>query len=239
MSTTTSQRTARATSTAARNTQAQGRVTEVVDTSDEVIEPTDDVPETGVLDAADDAAGDASEDFFSQFMEEENEVLTKEDIIRNLLASGQCKLLKGLHVKNVVATMFDTHALLTFVVKEWVIGDTRSAELDAFGQPKIVLGRTHNVQTSSYAIAGTAKDAPKTAIFATELVDNPQIANMLFAGGSIDVILQHVPAVQEYVNPFATTAAPTTFDRDKVIHHVVAVSFGEVGMDMYHARLMK
>ena len=198
--------------------------------AEEIVTPIEDV---------DEVAESQEEDFFSQFMEEENEVLTKEDIIRNLLASGQCKLLKGLHVKNVVATMFDTHALLTFVVKEWVIGDVRSSELDAFGQPIIALGRTHNVQTSSYAVAGTAKDAPKTAIFATELVDNPQIANMLFAGGSIDVILQHVPAGQEYVNPFATTAAPTVFERDKVIHHVVAVSFGEVGMDMYHARLMK
>lgn len=198
--------------------------------AEEVVTPIEDVEEV---------AESPAEDFFSQFMEEENEVLTKEDIIRNLLASGQCKLLKGLHVKNVVATMFDTHALLTFVVKEWVIGDVRSSELDAFGQPKIALGRTHNVQTSSYAIAGTAKDTPKTAIFATELVDNPQIANMLFAGGSIDVILQHVPAGQEYVNPFATTAAPTKFEHDKVIHHVIAVSFGEVGMDMYHARLMK
>ena len=202
--------------------------------AEEIVTPIEDVGEdvNGVAESQE-------EDFFSQFMEEENEVLTKEDIIRNLLASGQCKLLKGLHVKNVVATMFDTHALLTFVVKEWVIGDVRSSELDAFGQPVIALGRTHNVQTSSYAVAGTAKDAPKTAIFATELVDNPQIANMLFAGGSIDVILQHVPAGQEYVNPFATTAAPTVFERDKVIHHVVAVSFGEVGMDMYHARLMK
>ena len=224
MSTRTSKRAAAAATAQAVVTPAPAEVAE------EVVTPIEDV---------DEVAESQEEDFFSQFMEEENEVLTKEDIIRNLLASGQCKLLKGLHVKNVVATMFDTHALLTFVVKEWVIGDVRSSELDAFGQPMIALGRTHNVQTSSYAVAGTAKDAPKTAIFATELVDNPQIANMLFAGGSIDVILQHVPAGQEYVNPFATTAAPTVFDRDKVIHHVVAVSFGEVGMDMYHARLMK
>lgn len=222
----TSQRAAAAAAAAAQAVVAPASA----EAAEEVVTPIEDVEEV---------AESPAEDFFSQFMEEENEVLTKEDIIRNLLASGQCKLLKGLHVKNVVATMFDTHALLTFVVKEWVIGDVRSSELDAFGQPKIALGRTHNVQTSSYAIAGTAKDTPKTAIFATELVDNPQIANMLFAGGSIDVILQHVPAGQEYVNPFATTAAPTKFEHDKVIHHVIAVSFGEVGMDMYHARLMK
>ena len=230
MSTKTSQRAAAAAAAAAQAVVAPAPA----EVAEEIVTPIEDVGED-----VSGAAESQEEDFFSQFMEEENEVLTKEDIIRNLLASGQCKLLKGLHVKNVVATMFDTHALLTFVVKEWVIGDVRSSELDAFGQPMIALGRTHNVQTSSYAVAGTAKDAPKTAIFATELVDNPQIANMLFAGGSIDVILQHVPAGQEYVNPFATTAAPTVFDRDKVIHHVVAVSFGEVGMDMYHARLMK
>lgn len=226
----TSQRAAAATAAAAQAVVAPAPA----EVAEEIVTPIEDVGQD-----VDGVAESQEEDFFSQFMEEENEVLTKEDIIRNLLASGQCKLLKGLHVKNVVATMFDTHALLTFVVKEWVIGDVRSSELDAFGQPIIALGRTHNVQTSSYAVAGTAKDAPKTAIFATELVDNPQIANMLFAGGSIDVILQHVPAGQEYVNPFATTAAPTVFERDKVIHHVVAVSFGEVGMDMYHARLMK
>lgn len=196
-------------------------------------------PVAEVTDVPAEVAESPAEDFFSQFMEEENEVLTKEDIIRNLLASGQCKLLKGLHVKNVVATMFDTHALLTFVVKEWVVGDTRSDELDAYGYPVIVLGRTHNVQTSSYAVAGIAKDSPKGAIFAADMVDDPSIANMLYAGGTIDVILQYVKAGESYANPFASNAKATTFERDKVIHHVVALTFGEVGIDLYHERLKK
>lgn len=244
MSTRTSQRTARAASSAARSNQAQGLGAEVVDTSAGIVDPTDDVSATDVLDddltdVTDDVTDDASEDIFAQFMHGEDEILDRDEIIRQLLASGKCKLLKGLHIKNVVATKFDTHSLLTFVVKEWVVGDTRSDELDAFGQPVVVLGRTHNVQTSNYAVAGVAKDSPKGAIFATDIVDDPSIANMLYAGGTLDVILQYVKAGEEYTNPFAASAKAATFDRDKVIHHVVALTFGEVGVDMYHERLKK
>lgn len=180
-------------------------------------------------------------DIFAQFMSDDaTSDKSREDIIKELLASGKAKRLNGLTVKNVVATQFDTHALLTFVVKESVIGDTRDAnEVDAFGQPVVKLGKTHNVQTSSYAVAGVMKDNPKLAIFATDVVDTPQIANMLFAGAKIDVVMQYVPANTEYSNPFASNAEAVTFDRDKMIHHIVSLSLGEVGQDLYRARLLK
>lgn len=180
-------------------------------------------------------------DVFAQFMsEDEGSERSREDIIRELIASGNAKRLNNLTVKNVVATEFDTHALLTFVVKEFVIGDTRDAnEVDAFGQPVVKLGKTHNVQTSSYAVAGVMKDSAKLAIFATDVVDTPQVANMLFAGAKIDVVMQFVAAGEEYVNPFASNPEPVTFERDKMIHHIVALNLGEVGQDMYRARLMK
>lgn len=180
-------------------------------------------------------------DIFAQFMgDDAASDKSREDIIKELLASGKAKRLNGLTVKNVVATQFDTHALLTFVVKEFVVGDTRDAnEVDAFGQPVVKLGKTHNVQTSSYAIAGVMKDNPKLAIFATDVVDTPQLANMLFAGANIDVVMQYVPANTEYVNPFASNAEAVTFDRDKMIHHIVSLNLGEVGQDLYRARLLK
>ena len=180
-------------------------------------------------------------DVFAQFMsEDEGSERSREDIIRELIASGNAKRLNNLTVKNVVATEFDTHALLTFVVKEFVIGDTRDAnEVDAFGQPVVKLGKTHNVQTSSYAVAGVMKDSAKLAIFATDVVDTPQVANMLFAGAKIDVVMQFVAAGEEYVNPFASNPEPVMFERDKIIHHIVALNLGEVGQDMYRARLMK
>lgn len=183
----------------------------------------------------------ANVDIFAQFMGEDDvNVKSTEDIIKELIASGKAKRINNLTVKNVVATQFDTHALLTFVVKEFVIGDTRDAnEVDSFGQPVVRLGKTHNVQTSSYAVAGIMKDNPKLAIFATDVVDTPQTANMLFAGSKIDVVLQYVPANTEYVNPFASNPGTVVFDRDKMIHHIVSLGLGEVGQDLYRARLLK
>lgn len=179
-------------------------------------------------------------DIFAQFMSEDTPVSKdRDEVIKELLASGTAKRVNNLTVRNVVATVYDTHALLTFVVKENVIGDIRSAETDAFGQPIMKLGLTHNVQTSSYAVAGVAKDSPKLAIFAQDIVDDPQVANMLFAGSKVDVIMQYVAAGEEYINPFASNATPAVFDRDKMIHHVVRLELGEVGQDLYRARLAK
>ncbi len=180
-------------------------------------------------------------DIFAQLMGEDSvQDKSREDIIKELIASGSARRVNGLTVRNVVSTQFETHALLTFVVKEFVIGDTRDAnEVDAFGEPIVRLGKTHNVQTSSYAVAGVMKDSAKLALFAAELVDKPELANALFAGSKIDVVMQHVVAGEEYVNPFASNAEPTVFDRDKMIHHIVRLELGEVGMDMYHARLMR
>lgn len=191
--------------------------------------------------AAEGADAQVVNDVFAQFMgEDASAERSREDIIKELIASGNAKRLNNLTVKNVVATEFDTHALLTFVVKEFVIGDTRDAnEVDAFGQPVVKLGKTHNVQTSSYAVAGVMKDAAKLAIFATDVVDTPQVANMLFAGAKIDVVMQFVAAGEEYVNPFASNPEPVVFERDKMIHHIVKLELGEVGQDMYRARLMK
>lgn len=183
-------------------------------------------------------------DVFAQYMNAEASTdNSREAVIKELLASGRAKRLNGLTVRNVVATQFDTdvssHTLLTFVVKEYVVGDTRTGELDAFDQPVIGLGKTHNVQSSSYAVAGVMKDTPKLAIFAKEMVDNPELANLLFAGGKLDVVMEFVPKDTDYVNPFATNPTPARFDRDKVIHHIIAVTLGEVGEDVYKARLMR
>ncbi len=180
-------------------------------------------------------------DIFAELMQSDDSLdKSREDIVKEIIASGKGKLLKNLTVRNVVATQYDTHALLTFIIKEFIIGDTRNAnEVDAFGMPIVKLGRSHNVQTSSFAVAGVMKDSPKLAIFATDVVDNPQTANMLFAGSNIDVLMQYVPAGTEYINPFATNATPVVFERDKMIHHIVALTMGEVGEDMYRARLLK
>lgn len=178
-----------------------------------------------------------------------------DDIIKDLLLDANCKRINGLHVRNVVATAHETYTQVTFVVKEFVFGDVRDNDnLDAFGQPTVKLGRTHNVITSTYAVSAVMKNSGKQAIFAQNVADmtapladgqesaavtgRANIANTLFAGGTIDVICQYVPAHTDYVNPFAADQTPVQFDNDKIIHHVVRVGFGEVGNDAYKAYLL-
>lgn len=208
--------------------------TEVAET--EVAETTTDVAE----ETAEEVAEEAENDIFAQFMSgDSSEDKDKEDVIRELLASGKAKLVKNLTVRNVVFTEMNQHTLLTFVVKEFVIGDTRSEETDAFDQPIIKLGKTHNVQSSSYAVASVMKDTPKLAIFATDVVNRPAIANSLFAGAKIDVLMEYVPKDVEYTNPFSTKTKPSKFKTDKMIHHIVRLELGEVGQDMYNAHLLR
>lgn len=209
---------------------------------------TDDVNEQQIAnedvvseDATDEQANNAPVDIFAQFMSEDtSETKDRDEVIKELLVSGTAKRVNNLTVRNVVAKELDQHALLTFVIKEYVVGDTRKeGEVDAFGQPIVTLGKTHNVQTSSYAVAGVMKDSPKMAVFAPDVINNPSIANMLFAGSKIDIIMQYVAAGEKYVNPFASKATPTTFERDKMIHHVIRLELGEVGHDMYREALRR
>lgn len=178
--------------------------------------------------------------FFDQFSNDEDSVeKSREDIVAELLLRPNVKKLTGLHIRNVVTNTSKDVPFLTFVLKEFVIGDTRGASTDAFGVPEIVLGRTHNAVVSAYAVSAVMKDSPKTAVFAQRVAEGSDVANILFAGGTIDLLMEYVAAGEEYVNPFATNGTPTVFDRDHVIVHVLAIKLGEAGNDAYMARLSR
>lgn len=178
--------------------------------------------------------------FFDQFSNEEAEQeKTREDIVAELLLKPNVKKLTGLHIRNVVTNTSKDVPFLTFVLKEWVIGDTRGTTTDAFGVPEIVLGRTHNAVVSAYAVSAVMKDSPKTAVFAQRVAEGADVANVLFAGGTIDLLMEYVAAGEEYANPFAAIGTPTVFDRDHVIVHVLAIKLGEAGNDAYMAMLSR
>ena len=178
--------------------------------------------------------------FFDQFADNGGTVeKTREDIVAELLLRPNVKKLSGLHIRNVVTNTSKDVPFLTFVLKEFIIGDTRGASTDAFGVPEIVLGRTHNAVVSAYAVSAVMKDSPKTAVFAQRVAEGSDVANILFAGGTIDLLLEYVAAGEEYVNPFATAATTTVFDRDHVLVHVLAINMGEAGHDAYMARLSR
>ena len=173
--------------------------------------------------------------FFDSFDAQEAEApKTVEDIQRELLASGECKAFKGLDIRNVNVTTrtaddMSEHSFVTFIVKQFVLGDVASDNTDAFGNPVMTIGRTHNIIVSSYAVSAAAKNNAMTALFANEIADGSDVTKALFIGGKIDVILHHVAAGVEYVNPFASNAEPVTFDRDRVIAYVTNLTIGELG----------
>ena len=156
-----------------------------------------------------------------------------------LLLRPNVKKLTGLHIRNVVTNTSKDVPFLTFVLKEFVIGDTRGASTDAFGVPEIVLGRTHNAVVSAYAVSAVMKDNPKTAMFAQRVAEGADVANVLFAGGTMDILMEYVAAGEAYTNPFSRATAPAVFERDHVLIHVIGITMGEVGRDAYAAMLTR
>lgn len=182
---------------------------------------------------------DGPTNFFDQFSNEDSVEKTREDIVAELLLRPNVKKLSGLHIRNVVTNTTKDVPFLTFVLKEFIIGDTRSTTTDAFGIPEVVLGKTHNAVVSAYAVSAIMKDSPKTAIFAQRVAEGSDVANILFAGGTIDLLMEYVAAGETYVNPFSGTATETVFDRDHVLIHVLALNLGETGRDAYAAMLAR
>ena len=201
--------------------------------------PEVDAPEVDT-DAEGDAEDAASSNFFDQFADNGETVeKTREEIVSELVKKPNVKKLVGLHIKNVVTNTTKDVPFLTFVLKEFIIGDTRSATTDAFGVPEIVLGRTHNAVVSAYAVSAVMKDNPKTAMFAQRVAEGADVANVLFAGGTMDILMEYVAAGETYVNPFSRATTPTVFERDHVLIHVIGITMGEVGRDAYAAMLAR
>lgn len=189
-------------------------------------------------------------------------IKTRDDIVRECLAdAAHFRRINGLHVKNVKAfarlaeQTGNVVTRLTFVTKEKLPGmAVDENNLDAFGMPVRKIALSSNIFTSAYAVAGAMKEDAKGAIFAdavssmtavlagrqeAEIVGTANIANLLFAGGVVDVVCQFVKAGEVYVNPFASaTTEDTVFDEDRIFHHVVRCQFGPVGEDKYRALLL-
>lgn len=179
---------------------------------------------------------DDEEDIFA---DDGEDTLSKEDIIRKLLADKKrCKQYKGLYVRNVVYNIDNNgNTFFTFVVKEYVKGNIVVESEEGLLARKI--GNTHNIVVGGYALSSVMKDSPKTAIFAAEILTDEKLANKLFVGSHIDIICQYVKANESYTNPFSTSATETSFDENKMIHHLTKVSLGEVGLDVYQARISR
>lgn len=230
--------------------------------------PKDESLNAGII--VDNAAEDVTEEMdFGDFswgaiMQDAKSGNNREDTIKSCLADKHFKLVRGLRVKNVktfcqVGSNNRPYTRVTFVTKDkdFLPGIVIDNEhLDAFGSPTKHFGPSNNVFTSAIAVSGAMKETAKGAIFADQVADmtaviidptrpveikgDSNIVNTLYAGGTIDVLCQYVPANTEYTNPFSTKAEsePRVFNEDRIMHHVISLTFGEVGEDYYRSRVL-
>ena len=229
-------------------TQSQTEVSEVVEpTAENIIndvdDDTDDVIDDDVIDDdvddTDDVFNDEDDDDVSIFDDDDEGELSKEDIIRRLLADKKhCKQYKNLTVRNVVYGVdAEGYSFFTFVVKEKVKGKVSTETAD--GTIVNTIGNSHNVIIGGYSLASVMKDSPRTAIFASKIFGDEDFANELFAGTKINVIAHYIPANTKYVNPFESKQKEVIFDKYKMLYYLVDISLGDVGMDIYREHIRK
>lgn len=153
---------------------------------------------------------------------------TMKDIIKELMAKG-CKRINDVTVKNVVVEEFDNYVRATLVTREGIdayVSDDNGATYHK--------GKSNNIFSSTFAIAGTLKENEELSWMANSIIEHPNILNLILNGSKIDVIVEEVAKGEEYINPFTTKVnpEPTTFDNDTIIKYIVDIKLGKSGMRM-------
>lgn len=196
--------------------------------------------------SVDNTAGDEEDDFFSAFELGTVSENDRDAIVGRIVKAKRGKVLKGLHVKNVVVNKRDGHAFVTFVVKENILGNIDLGKRDEFGDVVLEPGISNNAVIGSYALVGAMKEIDKVRHFANEIrrdlglfvVDNTftSLPEDLFMGGTIDLLIEKVNANEDYVNPFAKDADATKFAHQRVVHHIIGMTFGDLGEELYSSK---
>lgn len=153
---------------------------------------------------------------------------TMKDIIKELMVKG-CKRVNDVTVKNVVVEEFDNYVRATLVTREAIdayVSDDNGATYHK--------GKSNNIFSSTFAIAGTLKENEELSWMANSIIEHPNILNLILNGSKIDVIVEEVAKGEEYINPFTTKVnpEPTTFDNDTIIKYIVDIKLGKSGMRM-------
>lgn len=150
------------------------------------------------------------------------------NIIKNLLADG-CKKVSGLKIKNVNVTDKDSYTMVSITIASMIDGFVSKDNGVTYEK-----GKTNNIFTSTFAIAGALKEDEDLAWLANSINSKPEALTLILNGGSVDIIQQEVPAGTEYINPFTTKedAEPIVYDHDIIINYIVSFHLGKTGQRM-------
>lgn len=192
------------------------------------------VIDNGASNREDDDDDDINDDPFAEYEDEaEDDVKSKKDIIKELLASKRCKAYRGLTIKNVEYKIGNNNTYFSFTIKDAkVIGNASVNNAN-------VIQKTNAFAIGSFAVRSTMFDDVKMSIFANDVLVDDKLVTKLLNGGKIDIIAHLVKAGEDYVNPFSSTDEGHIFTEDRIIHYVTGLTLGPVGEDYYRAYLSR
>lgn len=176
-----------------------------------------------------------------------------ESIVKSCLEKGNFKLFKNLSVKTVAATTTldgkGTRTRCTFSIKGNIWG--MKSGKDSFGMETRIPGMADNFTVSAYSLAGAMRangnecgllardisnmsaNIPENAEFGDyPLNSRENIADIIFTGGTIDVLAEYVPAGEQITSPFSKNHPDDTETKntDRVVHYIVGCQLGKFGI---------
>lgn len=151
-----------------------------------------------------------------------------QNCIKKLIAAG-CKRINSVRIKNVNFTEKDNYTMISFTLSTPIRGFVSNDNGVTYQE-----GMTNTLFTSLYAIVGAVKEDDELGWMANALLDNPQALNLIFNGGSIDILQQEIVAGEQFTNPFSTRNDTTVqvYDHDVIINHIIGFKLGKTGEKM-------
>ena len=146
-----------------------------------------------------------------------------QNCIKKLIAAG-CKRINSVRIKNVNFTEKDNYTMISFTLSTPIRGFVSNDNGVTYQE-----GMTNTLFTSLYAIVGALKEDDELGWMANALLDNPQALNLIFNGGSIDILQQEIAAGEQFTNPFSTRndATVQVYDHDVIINHIIGFKLGK------------
>jgi hypothetical protein len=151
-----------------------------------------------------------------------------QNCIKKLIATG-CKRINSVRIKNVNFTEKDNYTMISFTLSTPIRGFVSNDNGVTYQE-----GMTNTLFTSLYAIVGAIKEDDELGWMANALLDNPQALNLIFNGGSIDILQQEIVAGEQFTNPFSTRNDTTVqvYNHDVIINHIIGFKLGKTGEKM-------
>lgn len=151
-----------------------------------------------------------------------------QNIIKKLISQG-AKRINGVRIKNINYAEQDNYTRVSFTLATPIRGFVSKDNGVTYEE-----GMVTTLFSSLFAITGALKEDEDTAWMANALLENPQALNLIFNGGTVDIIQQDIAAGSEFTNPFTTRddAEVQSYDHDIIINHLVKFSIGKTGQRM-------